>query len=420
MKSQWWERSTIESLQGKKLAHLVDVARAHAEHYAACTLPDEIPGGGIRSRLEALPVLTKSDIRSSPAAMRTDARMDVFARRVTTGGTTGTPIEIWRNMQDASIAEAAYWRAKAWRGIAPWDKGVLMQQFGKGSWYGKMRMRLIRKWDVEAFCSNETERLEIRVLLDRVRPAYLEGCVTELLRLGEGRCLEPGRVGCVFTTGEMLYDDQRAKLEGYCQAPVSDYYGSNEVNSIAFECEEGVKHVTDEHVILETVNEKNEPVLGIPGRILVTDLDNVAMPLIRYELGDIGVLSNEPCACGRKLTVLKELRGRTQEAIRNRAGESLSATYFAGRFRELQCIRRFQLIQTTLDEVRLDYEVATFGAEQEVVTITREIKARLGAEITVRAREVPEVKVTPRGKCPLIIGLKNTGGASETTDRGPS
>lgn len=338
--------------------------------------------------------------------MRKSARKGMLTQCSTTGGTTGDPIEIWRNIQCSSVAEAAYWRGKAWRGIKPWHKGVLVYGFGKGSWYGRMRMRLTRKWGVEAFRTDDEGRMAARGLLSQVRPKYVEGFVTDLLRLGEKLRPEPGWVGCVITTGEMLYSGQRIQLEEYFHAPVFDYYGSNEVGSLAFECEDGAKHVTDEHVILETIDDNDQPVWNSPGRILVTDLDNYAMPLIRYELGDTGVLSDESCPCGRNLTVLKQLLGRTQEAIRNRAGESLSATYFAARFKELKNIRRFQLIQRTLEEIDLDYELARPGARQGLEEITAEIKARLGSEMIVQAHEVHELKVTTGGKCPLIIALR--------------
>ncbi len=402
--SQWWGRHAIEALQTRKLDRLLTVATSSTRHYEGAAPVGRSVDASPRGRLSRWPILRKADIRRSPGSFRTAPSRGWLAQCTTTGGTTGDPIEVWRDHRCVAVSEAARWRGLGWSGILPWDRGILVRLAG-ASWYGRLRMRITRKWKVEAFCASPEKRMRIEDLIRQVRPRYLDGFVTDLCRLGEAVCLEPGLVGCVVTTGEMLYPRQRSELESRFGARVVEYYGSNEVGSLAFECEYGVRHVTDEHVIVETLDEAGQPVIGSPGRIVVTDLDNTAMPLVRYELGDRGVLSNERCQCGRSLTILKELLGRTQGVLRNRAGETLSETFFAVRFREQRGVRRFQLRQLTLDEIELHYEVAQPGAELDVDEIRGEIGARLGPEVVVRAVEVAQLSTTHRGKCPLVVGL---------------
>ena len=143
-----------------------------------------------------------------------------------------------------------------------------------------------------------------------------------------------------------------------------------------------------------------------PGRLLVTDLDNFAMPLIRYELGDIGALTRQPCACGRSSRVLKELLGRRQDALRNEAGDRLSATFFAGRFRELRHVGQVQLVQTDARSVEILYEGEGASAAAEAQAMADEIRARLGAQMRVRTTGVRQIPLTARGKRPLIRGMK--------------
>jgi len=405
LRSQWWSRDEIEKYQGEKLEHLVDQAVATVPHYSGLGLQKKPTGLGAREFLTSWPILTKEDIRACPERTHSNSASRGLIFKATTGGTTGDPIEVWKNQGALAVCEAALWRGKAWLEIKPWDRGIHAYGFGGGSWYGKLRVRMTRKWGVEAFNTSEETRKAFIDLLRRTRPVYIEGFITDLLRLGEVQECSRYGIRQVITTAEMLYEGQRERLEKYYGARVSDYYGSNEVNSIAFECEEGTKHVTDEHVILETVDDAGRPVWDAPGRILVTDLDNHAMPLIRYALGDTGVLTSKPCACGRKLAVLKTLLGRTQDALRNESGEKLSAVFFAGKFKEIKKIRRFQLIQKSLREVELAYEMAEPGVEPELAAIVSEIKNRLGPQMAVRVQQVENLPRTEVGKCRLVAGL---------------
>jgi hypothetical protein len=98
--------------------------------------------------------------------------------------------------------------------------------------------------------------------------------------------------------------------------------------------------------------------------------------------------------------------GRTQDAAYNSEGESIAATYLAGRFKDIRGIRRFQVVQKSIDFIELRYEKAGSGAEAEAEEIVREIRARLGENMVVRAVEVPALAMTSRGKCLLVIGLQ--------------
>ncbi len=266
-------------------------------------------------------------------------------------------------------------------------------------------MRLANKWLIDVFCqSDETKQETARQLL-RIKPKYIEGYVSDTLALGRA-CYQAGvKINCVLTCGEMLYEHQRRELARMYEAKVSDYYGCNEVGSIAFECEMGRKHITDEHVIVEVVDDVGLPVFDQQGRILVTDLDNYLTPFIRYDVGDLGVLTREPCPCGRKLTVLKSLDGRVQDALVNASGDRLSTLFFAARFRDLKAIHRIQIIQKTISQVDLLYEGTAAGMEEELCSIVGEIRSRLGAQMEVIPRQVERLVCSSRGKCRLIVSL---------------
>jgi hypothetical protein len=108
------------------------------------------------------------------------------------------------------------------------------------------------------------------------------------------------------------------------------------------------------------------------------------------------------------LTVLKGIEGRTQDAIRNGKGDTLSTLFFAGRFKGLRAIHRVQLVQRTLTQIDLLFVGPMAGAEDELNAVAGEIRGRLGAEMQVTPKHVDQLLYTSRGKCRLIIALGDT------------
>ena len=402
--SEQWSRDELEAFQKIKLVSLLQRIGREVPFYRNGPCRNISTEGSAREILNRLPILTRADIQRAGREILNPKGKRM--QRSRTGGTTGVPLEIWRDRATAAIGEAALWRGKSWAGIQPWDKSVAVKGFSKGSRLGRLRMRLLRKWVVPAFQPRSEERIKVQDLIRRVRPAVVEGYVTDLLSVAEGQDFSDAQVRAVLTTGEMLYPKQKETLSSAFSAPVFSYYGCNEISSLAYECEQGAKHVVDEHVIMEAVDEDGNAVWDRPGRLLVTDLDNRAMPLIRYELGDVGTLSRARCACGRRLLVLKELAGRQQDALRNEAGDRLSATFFAGRFRDLRHLGQLQLVQEDVHSVEILYEGEGALAEVEVKDVAEEIRQRLGSGMQIHARRVDQIPLTARGKRLLIRGVK--------------
>lgn len=400
-----YNHEALVSLQDIKLKMLLDHARSNVPYYDKYVPWQDVNGVQLRERLSEYPILTKNAIREDPTALQQSHKINHFYIRNKTGGTTGAPIEVWHDRHHMAITDAAYWRGLSWIGIKPWTKGISAHGFGRGSWYGRLRMRLTNKLLVDGFGKNANDRDRIVNKIRRFSPTYITGYVSDLISIGK-ECHAGGvKIGTILTTGEMLYDHQRKEIERLYKGKVFNYYGCNEVGSMAFECEKGTKHVTDEHVILEVVNELGKPVWDEPGRILLTDLDNYLTPLIRYEVGDIGILTNEQCACGRNLTVLKGLEGRTQDALCNEDGDRLSTLFFAGRFRELRAINRIQLIQRDWATIELIYEGTNEKIDKELDEIIGEIKNRLGPQMQIIPKQVTKLFYTERGKFQLIIPL---------------
>lgn len=406
VRSQYWTREEILAHQAEKLSRLLQYVRARSKAYSRLLEGRDLPMGNAsepRAILERLPIMTKEFVRSTGRELLCRGGAHVLAKQASTGGSTGEPLRVEKSFSSMIYSTALLLRGKYWAGVEPGAPFVNVKGMGSISLRGRMRQWLGGFRSVSAFPAEERNAVELATAVKSVGAAYISGYPSILMTISEYARETGITVPVVFTTGEVLSSGQRVALSSQFGCRVFDYYGSNEVSGIAFECEKGTKHVSDEHVILETVDESGTPVRGTPGRILVTDLDNYAMPFIRYEIGDLGVISDERCSCGRLLTVLRSIEGRTQDKLRNADGKELPVVFFAARFRDLARIRAYQIVQSGEGDIELRYVSLGPGAKAEAQSVGDEIRQRLGLEVLVRQVGIEELETTARGKVRLII-----------------
>jgi phenylacetate-CoA ligase len=152
----------------------------------------------------------------------------------------------------------------------------------------------------------------------------------------------------VMVAGEHLSGPDRAFIERITGVELYELYASRETGFLGYECHLHKMHVSEEWAFLEIVDAEGQPLPpGHEGRIIVTTFDNRVMPFIRYDIGDRGVISPNPCACGRTLRTL-EFKGRTAELIEledNRVVSLLDVAYAMGHMHD--AVRQYQLVQTS-------------------------------------------------------------------------
>ncbi|MBK5105981.1 MAG: phenylacetate--CoA ligase family protein [Burkholderiales bacterium] len=195
--------------------------------------------------------------------------------------------------------------------------------------------------------------------LQSIDPDYLlvyPSNLAALLDLFEQHGLKLRRLRQIRTINETLTPGIRESARKVLGAEIADTYSSAEVGVVAAQCPDGdAYHVMAESVIVEVLNEHDEACTpGQIGRVVVTDLQNFATPLIRYDLGDYAEAA-EPCPCGRGLPTLKRILGRRRNMVRLPDGRLLWPGIGGLRYRDIAAIRQFQFIQRELEtiEVRL-------------------------------------------------------------------
>jgi phenylacetate-CoA ligase len=152
------------------------------------------------------------------------------------------------------------------------------------------------------------------------------------------------------TTSETLLPMFRDLMQSAFSVPVYDQYGCGEVSAISYECakHDGL-HINEEHVYVESLDENDNDVVDRKGRLVVTSLDNLVMPFIRFENGDMATLHSGKCTCGVNSQLMSSIDGRISETITLKDGSKVHGVFFTDLLHEIgittEMINRFQVYQ---------------------------------------------------------------------------
>ena len=168
---------------------------------------------------------------------------------------------------------------------------------------------------------------------------------------------------------------------------------------MAWECgrHEGY-HVNIDTTVIEFIKDGKVAAPGERGRMICTALDSFTMPLIRYEIGDIGVPTDRHCSCGRGLPLIEKLEGRSDGFIQLPGGLIFTATSFSLIMREIGGVRQYRMEQEKAGELTV-YIVKGRNFTAEVPgMIQKKINECLGREIHVTVTIVDDIPPDPSGK----------------------
>jgi len=170
-----------------------------------------------------------------------------------------------------------------------------------------------------------------------------------------------------MTTSEILFPKIRKFIEDTFECPVFDRYGANEVDGISLECPGGAgMHINLEGNFLEFVG-RNGPVKeNEMGEIVITNLYNYGMPLIRYRIGDFASYSNQTCQCGKTLPVMGNLHGRIHDFVVSSDG-SLLDPYFFVKVISPTLVQEFKIDQESAGEVTILLKTDNFEHDSQQI-----------------------------------------------------
>ena len=338
---QWLDPSASRADQDRRLSALLQHAAQHVPYYRE-TLAQagvcERPGRVFVDRFAQIPVLDRATVRSRFADLLSGDLSTRTWEYTWTGGSTGEPVRLvhdgdwedWRRAL-AVVGNCLACRRPDERKLYVW--GSVPDLVGQETLRARLGKWMRNEVWLNSFRMTPDLMHSYVALMNRYRPDHLIGYVEsimELARFIERNGLAVHGPKTVATAAGSLSPHMRERIQGVFRAGVFDLYGSREVASMAIECSrhEGL-HVPLQAVLVEVLRDDGTPAKpGETGRIVVTSLANYAMPLIRYDIGDLGAWAEAPCGCGRVWPSLGAVTGRISDTFVTADGTLVAGQYF--------------------------------------------------------------------------------------------
>jgi phenylacetate-CoA ligase len=376
--------------------------------------------------LASLPILERSHLQDHLDEIAGSGKFMPGAREAYSSGSTGTPVRLYQSQEFRDYADAEIDRG--YLACIPFRLGMPRAHF----WGSEIDSRAHRgvtgtARDVlgnmlwfNAFALRRDGLAATARRLRAFRPALVIGYVSILSEVAGalGRPLEG--LAAIVTSAETLSPQERTAIERAFGAPVFNRYGTREVGTLAQECEshDGL-HLSMENNIVEIVGSDGRPLTtpGDEGEILVTNLRNLATPVIRLRLGDIARLGRDGCTCGRASSRLESVLGRTSDLIVTPGGGLLHGLFFMRVFYNTP-VHRFRVEQETLRRLRVRVVPAadyTDGVRQRVTSL---IQTRGDPNFEVIWEVMDEIPPSPSGKFRYTVSHLS-GSAANPARKGP-
>lgn len=401
-RTQW--RSLEENMAGQQrlLREQATHAARNVPHYKQVFAQAGVdPTTLTLETLRRLPILTKTQIRELGPQLIARGFDPAQLKFHKTGGSTGVALqtffeESWQERRNADAMRANQW--------AGWYHGMKVAAIWGNPPKATTLKSKLRSALFDRILYLDTMRIDNASLDEFIRrwrseqPQIVYGhshsifLVAKYLRDQQITDLRPRGI---VSTSMMLLPHERAEIEAAFGCQVTDRYGCEEVSLIACECEKhrGM-HLNIEHVVVEFLDDAGQPVApGEEGRIVVTDLYNRAMPLIRYEVGDVGVPTDRQCDCGRGFPLMDHVVGRVADYLKRQDGSQVAGVSLVERtLTKVAGIEQMQIVQPAFGKLIVNYVP---GA-----TFTEATRAALAAEFIDGFGEPLEFEFRPLERIP--------------------
>ena len=411
--TQWWSSDKLAVLQLERLRRLLQQAYRHVPYYRRVL--DEI--GMVDGAIDALddlsriPFLTKSIIRANSDDLKSEQSQGLT--RFNTGGSSGEPLIFWIGKERVSHDVAAKWRATRWWGVDIGDPEIVVWgspiELGSQDRLRVLRDMLLRSHLLPAFEMSERRLDEFVDTLRTVRPRMVFGYPSSISLIAEhaakqGKRLDNMGTKVVFVTSERLYDHQRVSIEQAFACPVANGYGGRDAGFIAHQCPAGGMHITAEDIIVEIIDADGKVLPpGHEGEVVITHLATGDFPFIRYRTGDVAVVDDMACSCGRGLPLLKEIQGRATDFVMAADGSIMHGLALIYVIRDIPGVETFRIVQESLHETRVQLVTNESFADENMQGIVQGLKQRLGKDVNVRIERVNDISREASGKYRYVV-----------------
>jgi len=407
----------LKAYQDKSLQKLIRFSCSHVPYYREMFDNLGLNPKNIKSieDLEVLPILTKDIIRNDPKKFIPDNLNSQNFVSVCTGGSTGNPLQYRMSKRDETLGLALLYLKFGYAGYEMGDKmgviaGSSLIPSTKPNIVNNLKAFVLNEKRFSGFSMDDEYMENIIKVFNKFKPKFIRGYASSLylfahyiLNSGSKIYFKPQ---AAFSTVEVLFSQQRKIIEETLNCRVFDQYGMNDGGLNASECEmhKGF-HIDMIRSILEVAdNEGNSLGPGKEGHILATSLNNYAMPFIRYDTGDLGILSSHSCECGRELPLLSKIIGRSGDLLATPSGVKIHAAFFCNIFWQIPWAKQFQVVQKRDDQMTIKIvpdnkeSVNTSDLQKiEKIVLSRTGPMEIAFDIT------ENIELTPAGKWKFTV-----------------
>lgn len=375
-KSCFESKDKVEARQFKQLKKLLKECQDYVPYYKC--LFKEIGFDVERDfktieDIKQVPITKKNKVKEHPELFR-NPHYTSGVQQFHTSGSTGTPLTEFISNNHWVIEQGVVWRHWSWAGYKFRDKLAIVRSYTPKN--GEMiKMDKIRNFRYYSpfHLSEENIKLYLedmireKVKFMRGYPSSIKPIAQYVLKTG---CEIPKLKG-ILTASEILPDADREIIEKAFKCKISNHYGLAEAIVMMGDCEchEGL-HNYDEYGYLELLDTENENIK----RIIGTNLNNYAMPLLRYETNDLAEVSLKTCSCGRSSITIHNVIGRSNSTIQLK-DRDIPITNFYTMMEYYTTLSRWQIVQVSVDEIELRLQGSL--TDDELETIKKEFALRL-------------------------------------------
>jgi phenylacetate-CoA ligase len=410
-RTQWYTASELAAFQLSQLRRVVSHAWATVPAYRTLMQGLGITPQDINTLgdITKFPIISKQHLKRDGPSYVSTAFCPKLLFTAHTGGTSGVPVPIKRDMASIAREHAFVRRQFRWAGLTGWDRcaylegrrirGPASARHPPYHYDAATRELTLSTFHLEPATIQEYVKLMTRYRIVALIAYPSAAYVLAKHSIVQGR---PIRLRCVLTTSETLSIPQRTLIGEAFSCPVFDVYGSAERVVYVHTCEKGRYHIVSDYGYTELVP------AALPNqdcyRVIATGFWNMAMPLIRYDMGDLVRLSRETCSCGRAFPIVHSIIGRDGNTIVTPGGVELGAS-------AIECILA-HILYTMYDmpvfgarvcQERPDLLVLDvipgpgFGAQHES-RLLRAVSAQAPPGVRGLVRCVERIERTARGK----------------------
>lgn len=413
-----WDRADIFRYRDQQLQQVLQQAYNHTAYYRVMfdrygTKPEEIKR---LEDLKRLPILTKQDVRVHSSEMLSDAVESKKRVMEHTSGTTGTGLHFPTTKQAQQEQWAVWWRYRRYHGI---QRGTLCAYFGGQSivdpdqkeppyWRYDLPGRRI------LFSVYHINRDRIKDYLSELRrrqPPWIHG-YPSVIALLAAYLLETGEdlgypVSWVTTGSENLLAHQAEMIQKVFGVKPIQNYGLAEGTANFSQCRARSLHVDEDYAAVEFIPDQDRS--GY--RVIGTSLSNLALPMIRYDTGDLVQLADQPCECGLPGRVVSAVDGRREDYVLLRDGTKIGRLDHI--FKDLIHIQEAQIHQQEPGRITLRIVPSEGYTAEDQIRLENEIRSRLGERLSVDIVTVKELQRSPAGKLRLVVSELEQGKINE-------